>query len=75
MSKNIFLISTSMRSIHIHQAATTKLPDRSSKFRRQNQIAALQVLLSKVLQALKETPEKREKTFFNITNVYRFQVQ
>ena len=47
---------------------------KSSKFRRQIRIAALRVLLNKVLQNLKENPEYCDKNFFNATNFIRFPV-
>ena len=45
-------------------------PNQTTKcgqFRRQLQIAALRVLLNKALEALKETPDDYEKTFFKTT--------
>ena len=48
---------------------------KSSNFRRQFHNAAFCGLLIKALQAVKETPDDCEKTFFNTTNFHRFHVQ
>ena len=43
-----------------------------SKFTSQFQLAAIRDLLNKALQALKETPDECEKTFFNTTSFHCF---
>ena len=54
--------------------ASHKQTAKSSKFRKQFQIATVCVLLNKALQALKETPEDCENTFLYRTNNHRFHV-
>ena len=45
---------------------------KSSKFSRQFQLAALRVLLHNAPQALKESPDDCDRTFFNDTKFNRF---